>query len=81
MIKKKPMGGGGEVNWSRHSCVKNTLKMHSKKNPQILPIISSIFLTFLSDNLVYVYTKNANNINISSNCAYNIGQVFDFCAR
>ena len=54
--------------WSGWICRK-------KYFPQIASIISrALFFTFVPDNLVYFYTKNANNLKFSSNCPYNMGQ-------
>ena len=38
--------------------------------PQNAPIILRTILTFLPDNLVFFYTKSAQKVNFSSNCAY-----------
>ena len=60
------------------------LKTHQKcilkKNHQIVLIISSTFLNFFIRYSSVCLQKNASNINNYSNCAYNIGKVFDFCA-
>ena len=52
-------------------------------------IISSTILTFLPDNPLYFYTKNAQKadfplnlrVYVSSNCAYNIEYFIDSFAR
>ena len=46
-------------------------------SPQISPTISSIYLTFLSDNLVCFYTQNSKKVTFPSSCANNIGNSFD----
>ena len=44
--------------------------------PQVAPTISSIYLTFLSDNLVCFYTQTSKKVTFPSSCAYNIGNLF-----
>ena len=45
--------------------------------PQVAPTISSIYLTFLSDNLVCFCTQNFKKVTFPSSWAYNIGNLFD----
>ena len=46
-------------------------------SPQISLAISSIYLTFLSDNLVCFYTQNSQKVTFLSSSAYNVGNLFE----
>ena len=63
---------------------KNKNKNTSQYVPQISPLISSTFLTFLSDNLKKrsiigaMWSKKCEKSQFSSNYYYNTGHLFDF---
>ena len=43
--------------------------------------ISSTILTFLPNYPVFLYTKNSQKVNFSSNCHYNTGHFIDFSPK